>query len=142
MLISFAILIVRNTIFGWDYNPFNKDDGFSTLLFLWDFNNPDCYKEFFGIRILADWPPLMNEPHFVIEAWAAYLFVPGMLIGLIWYLVAVQGLIARTLNINKLADTIFAKNLENFNQQEKMLQAQQNIAPSQPENNNLNNIQM
>lgn len=126
MLISFVILMIRNFIFGWDYNPFNKEDGFGTLLFLWDFSDPACYSEFFGIKLLAKWPPLINSPHFVIEAWAAYLFVPGMLVGLIWYLTAVQGLIARSLHIKKLSETLFEKNLSNYNQNEQLLNTNQN----------------
>lgn len=126
MLVSFLILMIRNIIFGWDYNPFNKEDGFSTLLFLWNFSDPECYNEFFGIKLLSKWPPLINSPHFVIEAWAAYLFVPGILVGVIWYLTAVQGLIARSLHIRKLSDSLFEKDLSKFNQNEQLLNNNQN----------------
>lgn len=111
------VLILHNIIFkDWSYNPFNADDGFGTLLFSWDFSNPDYYTEVFGIKILASWPALSNTPHFVLSALYSYLAVPLLLIGGIWYLVVAQAYLARTIRAIKLSKTVFEKSLDNFNQ--------------------------
>ena len=116
LLTSFMILVIRNAFLGWDYNPWGIEEGFGSLLFVWDFTDPTCYKEFFGINLLADWPPLINSPHFVSEAWVSYIVIPMFLFGIIWYLRAIHCLIARTLHINKLAISVFEKDLSTFNQ--------------------------
>ena len=120
---SLMILVIRNAFLGWDYNPWGIEEGFASLLFVWDFTDPACYKEFFGINILADWPPLINSPHFVSEAWISYMVIPMFLLGIIWYLRAIHCLIARTLHINKLAISVFEKDLSTFNQNAQLYNA-------------------
>ena len=117
LITAAVVLIIRDAIAkDFTYNPFNQNDGFATVLFLWDFANPDYHTTIFGIEVLSQWPPLINSPHFVIEAWASYIFVPGAVIGGLWYLWAVQCLIARTIRMIRLSRTAFDKNLDNFNQ--------------------------
>ena len=109
--------------------------GFGTLLFLWDFENPDCYTRVFGLTVLCEWPPLINEPHVVAEAWCGYIFVPLIFIGGLWYLWTLQSLIARTIRMFKLADTAFEKSLDGFNQT-VALNNQLNNPANPPQNNN------
>ena len=117
MIVSVLIIVIRDAVTkDWAYNPFNIDDGFGTLLFIWDFQNPDSYTKIFGITLLADWPPLANEPHIVMEAIPAYIAVPLAAIGVLWYLVAAQAYLARTIRAWKLSKQVFEKSLEGFNQ--------------------------
>ena len=78
------------------------------------------------MKVLAKWPPLYNNmgPHFVNDAMYSYFAVPCLVVGGIWYLVAAQAYLARTLRAIKLSKTVFEKNLDNFNQS----------TPMQPEN--------
>ena len=135
VLVGVGVLIARNIITkDWTYNPFNKDDGFGTLLFLWDFGNASAYTKVFGITILADWPPLMNEPHYVQEAMYAYISLPCIFIGGIWYLVTAQAYLARTMRSYKLSRQVFEKPLDGFNQNTPTPNAINNNV-----NNNINN---
>lgn len=118
MLVGSLILIIRNAVArDFSYDVFNyKKTGFGTLLFIWNFGDPDSYTEIFGLKVLAKWPPLINTPHFELKAWASYLFMPCMIVGGGWYLVTLQALIARTLRLYKLSRSVFDKSLEGYNQ--------------------------
>ena len=136
ILISVIILVVRDAIYkDFSYNPFNKDDGFGTLLFLWDFSV--CFKRE-GISLVVNWPALVNTPHFVIEAWGGYAFVVFVVIGGIWYFIALQSLIARTIRMYQLFTSAFEKSLEGFNQNSAYAQAPQPQPVKQEPDNNQN----
>ena len=100
---------------AWPYDIFDyQKTGFTTLFYIWDFS--DCYQEFFGVRLLSKWPTnTINTPHFSVEALGSYIFVVTFLVGIIWYLLTIQRFIARILRINRLADSIYSKSLENYN---------------------------
>ena len=129
-ILFFALIIY--VIYGavsrnWGLKLFDyKKEGFGTLLFLWDFANPDIYVEFFGMRIIGKWPPILNTPHWEAAAWASYIIVPCLFVGGIWYLVVVQAHIARTFRLRKLAKTVFNPSLDD-------------MGPMSPLNNNMNN---
>lgn len=132
ILVSVAILIIRNAIVkDWTYDPFNKDTGFGSLLFMWDFKDEASYTTIFGIKLLAKWPPLSNEPHFAIEALWSYFYIPGMFIGGSWYVIAAQAYLARTIRAIKLSKKVFEKNLENFDQNSP-LPPNSPVPPQQP----------
>lgn len=117
IILGVLTIVIRDAILkDWTYNPFNIDDGFGSLLFVWDFQDPDIYTKVFGITLLANYPPLINEPHFVVEAIPSYIAVPLTIIGVIWYLVAAQAYLARTIRAWKLSKQVFEKSLEGFNQ--------------------------
>ena len=117
ILTGVLIIIIHNAVTkNWSYNPFNIEDGFGTLLFVWDFKDPDSYTKVFGITVMASWPPLANEPHFVVEALASYFAVPLVIVGACWYLVVAQAYLARTLRAYKLSKQVFEKSLDGFNQ--------------------------
>ena len=123
LFIVFGVLmiIIHNIVKqNWAYNPFNMDDGFGTLLFAWDFANEEYYTYVFGIKLLAKWPALSNTPHFVVDAIFAYIGVPSMIIGALWYLVAAQAYLARTIRAYKLSKQVFEKSLDGFNQNTPM----------------------
>jgi hypothetical protein len=133
LLFAAIILIIRDAIYrDFSYNPFNKDNGFGTLLFVWDFSV--CFRRE-GISLILNWPALVNTPHFVWEAWGGYLFTIALLIGGIWYIIALQALIARTIRMFQLATSAFEKSLDGFNQNVQYQQQQQNTVPPQPDNN-------
>lgn len=114
LLFAVIILLIRDGVYkNFSYNPFNKDTGFASLLFVWDFSG--CFKRE-GVSLVVNWPVLVNKPHFVLEAWGGYIFTISLLVGGIWYLVALQALIARTIRMYSLSTTAFEKTLEGFNQ--------------------------
>ena len=130
ILIGALVYIIHNIVYNnWAYNPFNYDDGFGTLLFIWDFNDPDSFATIFGFKVLAKWPPLVNEPHIVVDAIWSYFAVPLVVIGFLWYLVVAQAWLARSIRAWKLSKQVFEKSLEGFNQN--------TVVPSQQDPNNL-----
>lgn len=94
----------------WDY----KQYGFGTLFHIFDWSNIPT-ANFFGLNIINAWPACISTPHWSWDAWGSYLFIPGMFVGGIWYLVCVQAYIARSFRIKKLSKTVFRKSLENYN---------------------------
>ena len=41
IIIGVLVLVIRAAVLNdWSYNPFNIDNGFGTLFFVWDFDNP------------------------------------------------------------------------------------------------------
>lgn len=125
IIVAVIILIVGEATYKnpWHYNPFNKEDGFGTLLFIWDWNDPDSWTKVFGLKVLAKWPPLYpgyGRPKFELRAWRAYVFVPFVFIGGLWYLIAVQAYISRMIAIRKIHDENIAGDLSNFNQKKAL----------------------
>ena len=118
-------LICCIALHAWPYDLFTYETtGFTTLLYVWDFS--DCYTYVFGLKVLAKWPTtVLNSPHFEVNALGSYIFVPLFLVGAIWYLIVVQAFIARWIHIRKLADSIYSKKLDNYNQAEAQLREMQ-----------------
>ena len=115
--IGVGVLLIRNSIVkDWTYDPFNKDTGFGTLLFMWDFANEEYYTTIFGMRLLAKWPALINQPHFVVEAIWCYVHISCLVVGGLWYIVAAQSYLARTIRSFTLSKTVFEKSLDGFDQ--------------------------
>lgn len=113
---SLVIIIHNGATNNWQYDMLDYEKtGFNTLFFIWDFNDPNIYHTFFGIKMICDWPTIINYPHFSLEAWASYLFFFGMIIGGTWYLVALQCVIARTIRMYKLSYDLYRKSLEGYN---------------------------
>ena len=133
-LIAIIFYVVVSSITGYS-DPFNHHTGFGTLFFVWDFTTIITKPES-GVGVLINWPQLINRPHFELDAWISYIFVPLALVGGLWYLFTVQAFIARALQINKLAQKIFAEQIENF-----ILQNGQNNQPPQTPGDDQNNQQ-
>lgn len=113
---SLIIIIHNGATNNWQYDMLDYEKtGFNTLFFIWDFNDPNIYHSFFGIKMICDWPTIINYPHFSLEAWASYLFFFGMIIGGAWYLVALQCVIARTIRMYKLSYDLYRKSLDGYN---------------------------
>lgn len=113
---SLVIIIHNGATNNWQYDMLDYEKtGFNTLFFIWDFNDPNIYHSFFGIKMICDWPTIINYPHFSLEAWASYLFFFGMIIGGAWYLVALQCVIARTIRMYKLSYDLYRKSLDGYN---------------------------
>lgn len=116
LIATVLVLVIHNAVVGWDYDLLDfEKTGFNTLFFVWDFGDPDIYHKFFGIKMICDWPPIINYPHFSLEAWASYIFFFGMLIGGAWYLVTLQCVIARTFRMYQLSYDLYRKSLDGFN---------------------------
>lgn len=135
MIAAGLCILLHFLINGFNVNLFDSKKGFSTMLFLWNYNDPDLYQEFFGMKLLAKWPELYSDigkPQFVWCAVPSYFGVIGGSVGVLWYLVAVQAEIARELRIRKLGDSVFDKSLEGFNQNNQMAGMMMNQQMPQP----------
>lgn len=112
-LASLLIFLVSAFITGvWTRDYFGE---FSTLLYLWDWADPDIHTSFFGLDIIREFPPLINEPHFVMEYLPSYILVPTWITAIVYYLIVIQAYIARWSMTNKRAHTVFEKSLDGFN---------------------------
>ena len=128
MAFSSLIIILYCIVYNnWrpDFNDYNET-GFNTLFFVFDWKNAPRVN-FFGKSIISDWPSLLNKPHWSWKAWGAYLFIPGMITGGVWFLIHVQAYIARTLRLFKKSKEVFSKSLDNFNVNETP-----QVNPNQP----------
>ena len=117
LFVASMTLIIHNAATNdWSYNlvDYNKT-GFNTIFFVWDFKDPNIYHSFFGMNLICDWPPIVNTPHFELEAWASYIFFFGMIVGGGWYLVTLQCLIARTIRMYELSYDLYRKSLDGYN---------------------------
>lgn len=123
IMLAFLTLLITCLIReDFSYNIFDHHKtGFPTLLFLWDFENVEGYQVVWNAGVfLLKWPPLLNNPHFEIDAIGSYIFAPLFLVGVIWYLTAVLAYISRSLRLMKLCTTIYEKSLEGYNQNEEV----------------------
>lgn len=109
LLVSWIGLFLYCLFTGkWGYNPFNRVDGFGTLLYEFE---PWPRNTFFGMNLISGFPAVKTAPHWEWAAWYSYLFVPANIIGGLWFLIATQGYIARSLRVYKIARGIFRKKL-------------------------------
>lgn len=92
----------------WGYNPFNKTDGFGTLLY--EFSAWPKEK-FFGIKLISGWPSVVTKPHFEVPAVFSYILVPTLIVGVVWFLIYVLAYISRSIRIGKIARSIYRKKL-------------------------------
>ena len=113
---SLVLLIRDLAMHDFAYQVFDyKTTGFGTILFIWDFSK--CFQ--FNNGLVLNWPVLINTPQLVAEAWASYVFVTCLIVGGIWYLIALQSLISRTIRMYHLSTSAFEKTLEGFNQNQQ-----------------------
>ena len=117
--IPFLVMLVGSTVLllncafskNWSYNIWDYEkQGFNTLFYVHDWSVFFASSEE-GFAIT--WPKLISTPHFSIEAWASYVFVPSMIVGGSWFTFQVQGYIARTIRIYKISRKAFRKTMEN-----------------------------
>ena len=145
LLVGSLVLLFRD-IFTHDfsYNVFEyKKTGFGTILFIWDFSKCITRPES-GSGLVLNWPVLINSPHLEGQAWASYVFVTCLIIGGLWYLIALQALISRTIRMYQLCTSAFEKTLEGFNQtqQAATIAAAKYQENNPPSNNNSGNINL
>ena len=123
MVAASVILILYCLIMNnWDVDIFDyKTEGIGTLFHVFDWANVPKAKVF-GITLIADWPPLLSSPHWSWDAWGAYIFVPAMLVGLLWFMFCVQAYIARTFRIFKIGKKVFSRTIDDLPPQEKPIE--------------------
>ena len=128
LVTSLILLIFCITNNAWGKNPFGMDQ-FGTIFHHFDWDG--AKGEFFGMWIVVRWPEVISEPHFSADAWGSYIFVPGILVGGIWFLVDVQAYIARDWKLYKLSKRVFNKTLDDYNPNDAPAQE---ANPENPEN--------
>ena len=110
----FAIFLYCLITGNWSVNVFDMEKyGVFTLFHNFDWSNIPT-TNFFGLTIICDWPKVISEPHFSVDAIGSYIFCFSMLIGGIWFLIDVQAYIARLYRLIKLSKTVFNKSLKDF----------------------------
>ena len=117
--LPFLIMLTAGTILlfycifskNWSYNIWDYEkEGFNTLFYVHDWSVFfKSNEEGFAIT----WPKLISTPHVSGEAWVSYIFVPSMIVGGTWFMFEVQGYIARTIQIIKIAKRTFRKTMDN-----------------------------
>lgn len=136
-LIAFLSLIVwiaYSVVYGqWARDYFKE---FSTLLFTFDWGNPDNFVNFWGLNLLAKWPDLLNSPTWYNEYWGSYILVPLWLVAISWYVVVIQAYLARWSRVNKLSHSVFEQGLDNFNYYDDMKKGNP-LPPNPPQNSNI-----
>lgn len=88
---------------------------FSTLFWTWDWDDPSCWSNFWGLTLLSGWPPLESSPHWVNEYWASYILVPLWTASIVLFALSVQAWIARLLLLHRRVHSVYGKSLEGFN---------------------------
>lgn len=125
ILVGVATICIRNAVVNdWSYDILNFNNGtqneggtgIGTLLFMWDFKDEASYTTIWGVKVLAKWPPLINEPHFSVDAIWCYVYIACMVVGGTWYVIAAQSYLARTIRAIQLSKRVFEKSLDNFDQ--------------------------
>lgn len=142
LLFGGLVLSFRNIFtHDWAYNVFEyQKTGFGTILFIWDFSK--CITKPEGMGLVLNWPKLINTPHLEGQAWASYIFVTCLIVGGLWYLIALQALIARTIRMYKLCSSAFDKTLEGFNQNQQAATIAAAKYPDNNQNDNSGNINL
>ncbi len=113
LVVSLLVYLIYSFATGiWAEDYFGH---FSSLLYTWDWGNPENYADFWGLTLLRRWPELSNTPTFIAEYWGAYILVPLWLTAGIYYLVIIQAYVARAMMLEKRSHTVFEKSLEDFN---------------------------
>lgn len=105
-------IIYSLVVNGWGINHFER---FSTLLFNFDWSNPENFHSFFGLTLPCRFPPLLSSPNPVAEYWASYIIIPLFIGGIIYYFVVSQAFVVRYFQLRKRCRTVFNKSLEGFN---------------------------
>lgn len=123
MVAASLIMIIYCIAMGnWKVNIFDyQTEGIGTLFHVFDWANVPKTK-IFGIEVMSDWPPLLSSPHWSWTAWGSYIFVPAMLVGLIWFMICVQAYIARTFRIFGIAKKVFSRSIDDLPPQEKPIE--------------------
>ncbi len=132
--LSLIVWILYSTIYGvWARNYFGE---FSTLLFNFDWSNPNNFVNFWGLTLLAKWPDLLSSPTWNNAYWGSYLLVPLWLASIVWYIVVIQAYLARKARLNKLSHSIFEKSLDDFNFFDDIKTGQANTPTNSTQNSN------
>ncbi len=112
-LLLLAFYLVYSSISGeWAVNHFER---FSTLFYVYDWNEESIYVTLWGMRLLNEWPPLIHAPYLDSSYWASYVIVPLFLIFITYYLVASMAYLSRCLTLRSRMHTVYEKTLEGYN---------------------------
>jgi hypothetical protein len=71
-------------------------------------------NEFFGLMIISDFPTLLNAPRFVPEATISYIIFLISIFGSLLFIKATLAFFGRLLRIQRDANTIFTKRLQDL----------------------------
>lgn len=112
-LVGAIVLVIRNSIYNdFSYNIFSTYNGFGTIFFTWKLSGDLTGETYDLIRfniIVVD-----NYPHFIADAWAAYISAPCFIVAGVWYFLVASSLLARTIHLQIVSRTKFEKEIKNI----------------------------
>ncbi len=102
IILGLALHFIYSGVIGhivnlWDY----EIEGFRTITFVHDWKNIPKVNVF-GMKIISDWPAVLNRPHFEVKALVSYFVFPFYVVGGVWILIVVQAFVARFIRIEVL----------------------------------------
>lgn len=101
-----TIIYVINGLVMKNFSFVEISKGFATIFFQWDFEGTPTVV-IFGVRVISEWPELINVPHFEAQYWASYIIYPAYLTGIIWLMVNTQAYIAIHFKLKKIGHQVF-----------------------------------
>lgn len=105
-------IVYSSTTGGWSIDHFSR---FSTVMFNFDWSNPENFANFFGLTLPCRWPPLISSPNPVPEFWASYVIIPLFIGGLVYFFVVSWAFTVRYFQLRKRCRTVFNKSLDGYN---------------------------
>ena len=123
--VGMLVWIIENiAVARWGDNIFAD---FADLFFWFDWGAEGVVVKFFGLPIIAAFPPVSHNPEFHLEPLCHYIECFLFIVAIVWYAVACQGFIARMVRIDNLAHSIFDSSLKDFKAQEDI-----HVTPEKP----------
>ncbi len=93
----------------------NHFDRFSTLFYVYDWNDPDIYVNLWGMNILNEWPSLIHAPYLDGQYWASYLTIILFAVFLVYFLYVSMAFLARSVYLRRRCRSVYEKTLEGYN---------------------------
>lgn len=114
IIVASALTYVVNSLItgSWADDYFGN---FGKLFYQWDWANEDNFVTFWGLKLLAQWPPVSNVPTFTLEHLGSYVLCVLWILAIIYFVVVTQAFISRAFMLNRRCHTVFGKSLEGFN---------------------------
>lgn len=117
-LIALTTWIIENlATANWGTNIF---EDFGDLFFGWDWNADGVIVSFFGLPLIATFPPVNHYPEFHLEHLCHYIECFLFIVAIAWYAYVCQGYIARHVRIDSLSRSIFKSSLKDYKAREDM----------------------
>lgn len=124
-LVALLVWVIENLVSPrWGENIFQS---FGELFFWFDWQAEGVIVSFFGLPLIAAFPPVSHTPEFHVEHLGHYIECFLFLVAIVWYAFACQAYIARFTRISSLSHSIFQSSLKDFKAQDDI-----HVTPESP----------